>query len=511
MIPSANSRGDALTTWHTENWTDQTDTSESGFAIPFSRSASSIITAVAADSSRYLGHYRRQLPDWDSTMLFTSHHSNNTNHGTNVGHNSAYDHAAEYNKSIVMSPIQAETFASLSQPRNYDEFLSMHLPSTADSCAVASSANAWGLLSTVCSRSVSGSLEQEPSALQIAEAQYIYNSFARPSEATTPGHATLGAVGAASGVYLDPLRTAGSNGIIFSNYDDVVKRETYAAQDLNGRLGLNLGRRTYFSSDDFAFSGWGKRLRPNSPGCVMQPTPMCQAEGCKADLSMAKHYHRRHKVCEYHSKASTVRIGDQTQRFCQQCSRFHLLEEFDDGKRSCRKRLADHNRRRRKPQPIPLSQQLIETSPSAEDRVANSDDQSQETTKGSDSLQTPGGGSSKESNKNADDQDLQSSKSTSIFAVSPKNNNTEASINRQNKRENLPENERLKSITSCKSEVHSMASGSEHKHDKDSIHGTNKVAATLTLGGITEDMNADSPTRLIHVSSMDEYHKSRLF
>ena len=31
------------------------------------------------------------------------------------------------------------------------------------------------------------------------------------------------------------------------------------------------------------------------------------------------------------------------------CFRFHMLPEFDDGKRSCRKRLADHNRRRRKP------------------------------------------------------------------------------------------------------------------------------------------------------------------
>lgn len=29
--------------------------------------------------------------------------------------------------------------------------------------------------------------------------------------------------------------------------------------------------------------------------------------------------------------------------------RFHLLAEFDDGKRSCRKRLAGHNERRRKP------------------------------------------------------------------------------------------------------------------------------------------------------------------
>jgi hypothetical protein len=30
--------------------------------------------------------------------------------------------------------------------------------------------------------------------------------------------------------------------------------------------------------------------------------------------------------------------------------RFHMLSEFDKGKRSCRKRLDGHNRRRRKPQ-----------------------------------------------------------------------------------------------------------------------------------------------------------------
>ncbi|KAA8549029.1 hypothetical protein F0562_000713 [Nyssa sinensis] len=39
------------------------------------------------------------------------------------------------------------------------------------------------------------------------------------------------------------------------------------------------------------------------------------------------------------------------QRFCQQCSRFHALKEFDEGKRSCRRRLAGHNKRRRKTQP----------------------------------------------------------------------------------------------------------------------------------------------------------------
>ncbi len=36
-------------------------------------------------------------------------------------------------------------------------------------------------------------------------------------------------------------------------------------------------------------------------------------------------------------------------------TRFHLLGEFDEGKRSCRRRLADHNRRRRKQQPNAVS------------------------------------------------------------------------------------------------------------------------------------------------------------
>nr|WMI30913.1 squamosa promter-binding-like protein 12 [Diospyros sp. 'deyangshi'] len=77
----------------------------------------------------------------------------------------------------------------------------------------------------------------------------------------------------------------------------------------------------------------------------------CQVEGCLADLSSAKDYHRRHKVCEMHSKASKALVGNVMQRFCQQCSRFHVLQEFDEGKRSCRRRLAGHNRRRRKTHP----------------------------------------------------------------------------------------------------------------------------------------------------------------
>ncbi|KAF5184551.1 Squamosa promoter binding-like protein [Thalictrum thalictroides] len=81
----------------------------------------------------------------------------------------------------------------------------------------------------------------------------------------------------------------------------------------------------------------------------------CLVDGCTADLSKCRDYHRRHKVCEAHSKTPRVIVGRQEQRFCQQCSRFHMLVEFDELKKSCRKRLDGHNRRRRKPQPESLS------------------------------------------------------------------------------------------------------------------------------------------------------------
>ncbi|XP_050257612.1 squamosa promoter-binding-like protein 13A [Quercus robur] len=99
-------------------------------------------------------------------------------------------------------------------------------------------------------------------------------------------------------------------------------------------------------------SGSSKRARAANNGT--QPVS-CLVDGCTSDLSICRDYHRRHKVCELHSKTPQVTICGQKQRFCQQCSRFHSLEEFDEGKRSCRKRLDGHNRRRRKPQPEPMS------------------------------------------------------------------------------------------------------------------------------------------------------------
>ncbi|CAL5370284.1 unnamed protein product [Camellia sinensis] len=77
----------------------------------------------------------------------------------------------------------------------------------------------------------------------------------------------------------------------------------------------------------------------------------CLVDGCSAELSSCREYHRRHRVCECHSKTPVVVVRGKELRFCQQCSRFQSLQEFDEEKRSYRKRLDGHNRCRRKPQP----------------------------------------------------------------------------------------------------------------------------------------------------------------
>ncbi|KAL0676250.1 hypothetical protein Bca4012_004231 [Brassica carinata] len=73
-----------------------------------------------------------------------------------------------------------------------------------------------------------------------------------------------------------------------------------------------------------------------------------QTSMCTANLTEAKQYYRREKLWEVHAKASAVTVAGAKQRFCQQCSRFHELSEFDEAKRSFRGRLAGHNERRRK-------------------------------------------------------------------------------------------------------------------------------------------------------------------
>ncbi|KAL5545483.1 hypothetical protein UlMin_005170 [Ulmus minor] len=129
-----------------------------------------------------------------------------------------------------------------------------------------------------------------------------------------------------------------------------------SSESLNG---LKFGQKIYF--EDVGIGAFPKSGGGSSSSSVATPpkkvrsssvsAARCQVEGCKVDLSGAKAYYSRHKVCAMHSKSPKVMVAGLEQRFCQQCSRFHQLPEFDQGKRSCRRRLAGHNERRRKPPP----------------------------------------------------------------------------------------------------------------------------------------------------------------
>ncbi|GKV30453.1 hypothetical protein SLEP1_g39261 [Rubroshorea leprosula] len=131
----------------------------------------------------------------------------------------------------------------------------------------------------------------------------------------------------------------------------VIVVEDDSQKDEAGSLTLKLGGHGYPTSEREMGNWEGTSGKKTKLGGGTTNRAICQVEDCGADLSNAKDYHRRHKVCEMHSKASKALVGNVMQRFCQQCSRFHVLQEFDEGKRSCRRRLAGHNKRRRKTNP----------------------------------------------------------------------------------------------------------------------------------------------------------------
>lgn len=74
----------------------------------------------------------------------------------------------------------------------------------------------------------------------------------------------------------------------------------------------------------------------------------CQVPSCGEDISHLKGYHQRHRVCLGCANSSKVMLKDQPHRYCQQCGKFHRLSDFDEGKRSCRRKLERHNKRRRR-------------------------------------------------------------------------------------------------------------------------------------------------------------------
>ncbi|RAL44312.1 hypothetical protein DM860_015672 [Cuscuta australis] len=92
----------------------------------------------------------------------------------------------------------------------------------------------------------------------------------------------------------------------------------------------------------------GKKARTSRASAAGLSTALCQVPGCEADISELKGYHKRHRVCLRCANAKSVVLDGESKRYCQQCGKFHVLLDFDEGKRSCRRKLERHNNRRRR-------------------------------------------------------------------------------------------------------------------------------------------------------------------
>eukprot|EP00252_Welwitschia_mirabilis_P005426 TRINITY_DN15905_c0_g1_i1.p1 TRINITY_DN15905_c0_g1~~TRINITY_DN15905_c0_g1_i1.p1 ORF type:complete len:875 (-),score=133.42 TRINITY_DN15905_c0_g1_i1:322-2946(-) len=107
----------------------------------------------------------------------------------------------------------------------------------------------------------------------------------------------------------------------------------------------------------------------------------CQVPSCQADITHLKGYHRRHRVCLSCANAPTVTLGNVLQRYCQQCGKFHVLPDFDEGKRSCRRKLERHNNRRRRKPMNSIQQHVPELDtrlPNASSEIQNETNNGQE-------------------------------------------------------------------------------------------------------------------------------------
>eukprot|EP00873_Tetraselmis_striata_P009042 jgi/Tetstr1/429306/TSEL_019224.t1 len=100
-----------------------------------------------------------------------------------------------------------------------------------------------------------------------------------------------------------------------------------------------------------ADTGPPKPLPPPVPAAAEQPgaktrrprknkkEPMCKVQGCNESVANMKTLNLRYRICDFHAKAPVVMQDGEQLRFCQQCSRLHPVEDFDNNKRSCRFKL----------------------------------------------------------------------------------------------------------------------------------------------------------------------------
>jgi hypothetical protein len=199
------------------------------------------------------------------------------------------------NESAKMTATQAEAKFSGAEVTRHG---SVH-----SSCGTFSSNSEMGYGSS--KSSISATIDSSPKARKNMELSF---APARVSDKNTGRNTVLGKV--------DDARTSPSSVIAISSGEPV--------------LSLKLGKRTYFED---VCGGQSVKSLPSDTSAVTPASvkkakaaqnaqnTYCQVEGCKIDLSSAKDYHRKHKVCESHSKAPKVVVAGLERRFCQQCSR----------------------------------------------------------------------------------------------------------------------------------------------------------------------------------------------
>lgn len=138
-----------------------------------------------------------------------------------------------------------------------------------------------------------------------------------------------------------PVKSGASNGFLLPGSEEVLLGDDREQRDSDmqmkcaevnehvnaeaGSLNLNLGEQVFPLMEREVDKG---EERSGKKTKVASSRSVCQVEDCRADLSSAKDYHRRHKVCDVHSKATSALVGNVVQRFCQQCSRSFFILDF---------------------------------------------------------------------------------------------------------------------------------------------------------------------------------------
>lgn len=116
--------------------------------------------------------------------------------------------------------------------------------------------------------------------------------------------------------------SSSSDEMALGNDKELEKRRTAVVteNDEAASLNLKLGGQLYPIIESEEEKWQGKSGKKTKVAGASSYSSVCQVEDCRAGLSNAKDYHRRHKVYDVHSKVARALVRNVMQRFCQQCS-----------------------------------------------------------------------------------------------------------------------------------------------------------------------------------------------